>query len=149
MRLAKPEEPPPSTEPPVLTVSLLVPHLADGEVELAWEQYQAGDWPAIKTKSDAQLCLELEGDKPTSFFALLPFTMADKFKVTGNPVYAIESFIAAHELGCYPTKGVLAWLYAGLKEWHREQGTRSLDAILRLKKGRGSKQIDQAFAEVL
>jgi hypothetical protein len=73
---------------------------------------------------------------------------ATKFRETGNPVYAIESFLRARLAGKVPPKRVLAWIEKCFTEWHDvHQGKKSLDSIMGLDKGRGNRL--SAFERIL
>ncbi|KAF0146172.1 MAG: hypothetical protein FD156_199 [Nitrospirae bacterium] len=83
---------------------------------------------------------------PVSFHII---SRAEKFKETGNPVYAIESFINAHEAGLYPPLSILNFLADTFKKYHEIAGKgkkTSLDKLLGFSNGKGQ---DKAFKQVM
>lgn len=65
---------------------------------------------------------------------------AERFCKTGNPVYAIESFVRARLAGKVPPKRVLAWIEKCFTEWLEvHQGRKSMDSIMGLEKGKGNR----------
>jgi hypothetical protein len=63
-------------------------------------------------------------------------TKSDVYKETGNPIYLIEAFLLAYQLGLYPPPWVLAVLAEAFQEFYDSQGRKSVETLLGLT-GRG------------
>lgn len=60
-----------------------------------------------------------------------------EWKSTGNPVAAVESIIMRHREGVFPSVAVMQWLAQGFEDWHNNQGHKSLEQCLGLKRPGG------------
>jgi hypothetical protein len=66
---------------------------------------------------------------------------AHDFERTGNPLFAVEAFLLAIELGVYPPNSILRWVATGFAAWHEEQGKAPMDKALGLVCGKGQEPI--------
>jgi len=64
---------------------------------------------------------------------LSTITRDDQFDKSNNPVHAIESIILCHDAGLYPPLNVMHWLVDSLKDWHNNNGHKSMDQAMGLK----------------
>ncbi len=79
-----------------------------------------------------------DGRKGNDFdTAMALHSRAGQFQKSGNPVYAIESFMLYHKAGLYPEKLILDWLASVFEEWHSENGHVSMDKVMGLTPGAG------------
>jgi len=69
-----------------------------------------------------------------------------QFEESKNPVYGIEAFLIAHEVGLYPPMWVLNYMAEIFNEFHKHQGSKSLDKLFELTRGKGQ---NNAFKNVL
>jgi hypothetical protein len=71
-----------------------------------------------------------------------------RWRLTHDPVFAVESIISSHEEGYYPSLAVMEWLAEGFKDWlnhHSEK--KSLERCLGFKRGasgQGSNRLKEA-----
>ncbi len=59
------------------------------------------------------------------------------FKHNPNPLYAIEAFLLAHEVGVYPPLWVINYMAETFDDWRKSSGEESLDKLFNLKAERG------------
>lgn len=69
------------------------------------------------------------------------------FKKTGNPIYVIEAFLAAHKENLYPPFWVLDYIAEAFEEYHKLQGTKPLDEVFKLKVGKGQTPLMKSLLE--
>jgi len=61
----------------------------------------------------------------------------DLFEKTGNPVYALEAFLEAHEARLYPPWWVINWIIPAFRSFQKSNGEGNLNRLLGFSKGRG------------
>jgi len=62
---------------------------------------------------------------------------AKRFQETGNPTFAIEAFLCAHQARVATPKHVLDWMAKSMEYWYKAEGKTLLDEIMRLKVSKG------------
>lgn len=83
----------------------------------------------------------LLSDDPEAAIAIV----ANRFMGDGHKIKLLKDFVISFQLGIYPGEPALAWLAAGLEDWHHHQGKKSLEQCLGLKRPAGA---DPALKEV-
>jgi len=58
-----------------------------------------------------------------------------------NPLFAMEAFVTAHQLGLYPPRWVLDWLYTAFGKYLSSSQGEDLAALLLVKRGKGETPI--------
>ena len=69
---------------------------------------------------------------------LSTITRDDQFDKSKNPVHAIESIILCHNAGLYPPLNVMQWLVDSLKDWHNNNGQKSMEQAMSIKNAGGN-----------
>jgi hypothetical protein len=62
-----------------------------------------------------------------------------KFDATGEPVFAVRTFVLATKMGVYPPQRIMQWVGQAFNNWNDEQGQLSMDKAMNLSRGRGEK----------
>ncbi|MGA2467623.1 MAG: hypothetical protein ABSH06_25160 [Thermodesulfobacteriota bacterium] len=79
----------------------------------------------------------VEGDLPPVMHGELSYLKKDWFEETGNPVYALEAFFAAHAVGLYPPLWAIDWLLRAFRSFYKSNGEENINRLLGFSKGRG------------
>jgi hypothetical protein len=60
-----------------------------------------------------------------------------RFDATGEPVFALRTFVLATKMGVYPPQRIMQWVDQAFNNWNDEQGELSMDKAMNLARGRG------------